>query len=259
MAKYAYDPFGQVLSVTNASGTAISPTAANVANYNPFRYRGYYYDTESGFYYLQSRYYDPKICRFINADSCITTGQGFLGFNMFAYCLNNPIKYTDNGGEFGLLAVAFTLFAIAIVALAAPIIVECVSNIVHALGEVINDCITVARPVYIDSAIDNPNKSNLPDHGPTSEIPDAPAVDAWEQGKHVPGHPNSREGKTQWGEGETGVQQTQEAWKNGQVVRDPSKGEIRVGESSDGRTVRVHKGRHGWIHGYPLEVVPELF
>ena len=95
MAKYAYDPYGQVLSVTNASGTASSTTAAHVANYNPFRYRGYYYDTESGFYYLQSRYYDPEICRFINADNYASTGQGFLGCNMFAYCNNNPVMQAD--------------------------------------------------------------------------------------------------------------------------------------------------------------------
>ena len=99
VAKYAYDPYGQILSVTNASGTAISPTAANVANYNPFRYRGYYYDTESGFYYLQSRYYDPEICRFINADKYASTGQGFLGCNMFAYCNNNPVMQADPSGE----------------------------------------------------------------------------------------------------------------------------------------------------------------
>ncbi len=100
VAKYAYDPFGQVLSVTNATGTAISATAANVANYNPFRYRGYYYDTESGFYYLQSRYYDPEICRFINADQYASTGQGFLGCNMFAYCNNNPINIEDSTGNY---------------------------------------------------------------------------------------------------------------------------------------------------------------
>ena len=99
VAKYAYDPYGQILSVTSATGTAISPTAANVANYNPFRYRGYYYDTESGFYYLQSRYYDPEICRFINADNYASTGQGFLGCNMFAYCNNNPVMQADPSGE----------------------------------------------------------------------------------------------------------------------------------------------------------------
>ncbi len=66
---------------------------------NPFRYRGYYYDTESGLYYLQTRYYDPAVGRFINADGFTSTGQGFLGNNMYAYCLNNPISYTDPSGN----------------------------------------------------------------------------------------------------------------------------------------------------------------
>ena len=56
------------------------------------------YDTESGFYYLQSRYYDPKICRFINADDFASTGQGILGHNMFAYCGNNPVIFEDSSG-----------------------------------------------------------------------------------------------------------------------------------------------------------------
>jgi len=66
---------------------------------NPFRYRGYYYDIETGFYYLNSRYYDPAVGRFINADSYATTGQGVLGSNMFAYCLNNPVNRVDQSGS----------------------------------------------------------------------------------------------------------------------------------------------------------------
>ena len=50
------------------------------------------YDVETGFYYVSSRYYDPEVGRFINADSLVSTGQGILGNNMFAYCLNNPVK-----------------------------------------------------------------------------------------------------------------------------------------------------------------------
>ena len=60
---------------------------------------GYVYDTETQFYYLQSRYYDPEIGRFINADSYASTGQGILGNNMFAYCGNNPVNYCDPAGE----------------------------------------------------------------------------------------------------------------------------------------------------------------
>jgi hypothetical protein len=54
-------------------------------------------------YYLQSRYYDPSIGRFINADGYITTGQGVLSYNMFAYCLNNPVMYSDSSGEWPTL------------------------------------------------------------------------------------------------------------------------------------------------------------
>ena len=59
------------------------------------RRSSYYYDTESGFYYLQSRYYDPEIGRFINADVYTSTGQGLLGNNMFAYCNDNPVNNVD--------------------------------------------------------------------------------------------------------------------------------------------------------------------
>lgn len=88
VAVYSYDPWGNIIS---KSGT--------LADVNPIRYRGYYYDQESGLYYLQSRYYDPSIGRFINADSFASTGQDFLGYNMFAYCLNNPVMGTDPTGE----------------------------------------------------------------------------------------------------------------------------------------------------------------
>ena len=84
VAAYDYDPYGKVITSTG-----------ELAEVNPLRYRGYYYDTETGFYYLQSRYYDPEICRFINADSYASTGQGFLGLNMFAYCNNNPVMNSD--------------------------------------------------------------------------------------------------------------------------------------------------------------------
>ena len=99
VATYKYDPWGKPIGIYNASGATISQTAANVAAYNPFRYRGYRYDADTGFYYLQSRYYDPAICRFINADTYASTGQGFLGHNMFSYCQSNPVVFTDSSGN----------------------------------------------------------------------------------------------------------------------------------------------------------------
>lgn len=97
VATYDYDPWGKLLSVTDPTGAEITgPT--HPANLNPIRYRGYYQDTETGFYYLQSRYYDPELKRFINADSYSSTGQGFLGHNMFAYCGNDTTNSSDSNG-----------------------------------------------------------------------------------------------------------------------------------------------------------------
>ena len=98
MVKYAYNAWGEVISITNANDVAIT-SATHIGNLNPLRYRGYYYDTETGFYYLQSRYYDPTMHRFINADSLASTGQGILGYNMFAYCLNNSTNLADYTGK----------------------------------------------------------------------------------------------------------------------------------------------------------------
>ena len=69
-----------------------------MAEINPIRYRGYYYDNETGLYYLQSRYYDPAIGRFVNADSYASTGQSMIGHNMYAYCNNNPLCNIDASG-----------------------------------------------------------------------------------------------------------------------------------------------------------------
>ena len=66
---------------------------------NPFRYRGYYLDTETNLYYLQSRYYDSYVGRFINADGTINGNGDLIGYNLFAYCSNNPVMYTDYSGE----------------------------------------------------------------------------------------------------------------------------------------------------------------
>jgi RHS repeat-associated protein len=91
--------------VKGSSGAILSLDAYpnHIAHVNPIRYRGYYYDNETGFYYLQSRYYDPVISRFINADSYGSTGQGFLGTNMFAYCQNNPLTYSDPTGTISIV------------------------------------------------------------------------------------------------------------------------------------------------------------
>ncbi len=93
---YTYDAWGNC-TVTYASG-ATTMEKRVVRNFNPFRYRGYYYDIETGLYYLQSRYYDPAMGRFINADGYVSTGTGLLGLNMYTYCINNPVNMMDSAG-----------------------------------------------------------------------------------------------------------------------------------------------------------------
>ena len=91
VATYEYDAWGNILS-----------SSGRLAEINPLRYRGYYYDNETGFYYLQSRYYDPVNRRFINADGLISSNWSFSGLNMFAYCENNPVGRSDPSGMLSL-------------------------------------------------------------------------------------------------------------------------------------------------------------
>lgn len=89
-ATYTYDAWGNILS-----------QSGSMASTNPLRYRGYYYDSETGFYYLQSRYYDPATRRFINADVYSSTDSSdAISCNMFAYCGNNPTSRSDETGDF---------------------------------------------------------------------------------------------------------------------------------------------------------------
>ncbi|MBP3560407.1 MAG: RHS repeat-associated core domain-containing protein [Clostridia bacterium] len=92
IASYTYDAWGKVLSITG--------DVAWLGQINPIRYRSYYYDNESGYYYLQSRYYNPEIGRFICADGVVSdVGGDVLGYNMFAYCFNNPVNLDDSNGN----------------------------------------------------------------------------------------------------------------------------------------------------------------
>ena len=94
VASYSYDAWGVCTIVSDNTGI--------IARVNPFRYRGYYYDVEIGLYYLQSRYYDPRVCRFINVDEAVRlTSTGFiLEKNGFSYAWNSPIIIDDASGYF---------------------------------------------------------------------------------------------------------------------------------------------------------------
>ena len=91
VARYVYDAYGnhKILLDTNGIGTL-----------NPIRYRGYYYDVETGLYYLINRYYDPEIGRFISPDKISAINPGVVnGVNLYCYCYNSPVKYVDYVGN----------------------------------------------------------------------------------------------------------------------------------------------------------------
>ena len=100
VAKYTYDAWGNPISITNANGSTI--TGSNeIGIINPFRYKSYYYDTDTGLYYLNSRYYDPQVCRFVSADAAETLVEDLesvLQYNLFTYCFNNPVNMIDDSG-----------------------------------------------------------------------------------------------------------------------------------------------------------------
>ena len=96
IVSYTYDAWGKCTIASDTSGK-------NIGSINPMRYRGYYLDKETGFFYVGSRYYDPNTCRFLNADETeilklAVESDSILGVNLFAYCMNNPIMYSNSTG-----------------------------------------------------------------------------------------------------------------------------------------------------------------
>ena len=146
---------GDIVAVYNSAGTKVATYnyseswgnhtvsysnggGSTGAQYNPFRYRGYYYDTDLGMYYLQSRYYDSNTCRFINADGALY--HSMLGYNMFAYCENNPVNYYDPTGENAIAIKTGWLLILALLDSATPILetIFVVGVVSLAVGVVLN-------------------------------------------------------------------------------------------------------------------------
>ena len=116
IAEYEYDEWGKLLNIITAEEG--NEEQLKIANANPFRYRGYYYDNETGYYYLHSRYYNPEWGRFISADDFNYINNTRLTRNAYIYCINNPIKYSDSTGYdftwdtlFGIIEGIFTAYS----------------------------------------------------------------------------------------------------------------------------------------------------
>lgn len=94
VVKYDYEAYGKINSITGSK-------ASTIGKYNPFRYKGYCYDEESSMYYCKSRYYVPKWCRWLNADSIEDLDPSSInGLNLYSYCGNDPINRYDLSGHF---------------------------------------------------------------------------------------------------------------------------------------------------------------
>jgi len=93
VVSYNYDSWGKLISIDGSLKDTVGVK-------NPYRYRGYRYETETGLYYLQSRYYNPDWGRFINADADGGKIGELLSHNVFAYCMNNPVNLQDENGNF---------------------------------------------------------------------------------------------------------------------------------------------------------------
>ncbi len=108
LVRYDYDAWGRLRATWYKDDDYLS--YRRIANANPIRYKGYYYDRDTGFYYLQSRYYDPVTGRFLNADdvSFIGASGTVLGFNLVSYCEGNPVMREDKKGTLSFYGINCT-------------------------------------------------------------------------------------------------------------------------------------------------------
>lgn len=148
---YSKNLQGDIVAIYNSTGTKLvsytytawgtttkdySNNGANTTSvHNNLTYRGYYYDADLGMYYLQSRYYDPAICRFINADSLVAgVNNSTSGFNLYVYCFNNPLSYTDSSGNWPKWDKIYKA-----VKKVVEVVVEAINVVVNTTSEVVNN------------------------------------------------------------------------------------------------------------------------
>ena len=153
VVSYTYDAWGKLVSIDGSLKDTVGVK-------NPYRYRGYRFDTETGLYYLHSRYYNPEMGRFINADSISTLGNPaeLLSNNLFVYCSNNPINYYDKNG-YNPIAVGAE-FGAEIGSAAGPI--------GTIIGGVIGGLLGAGAGLWLGTKISNTKSNNTPPPDPSN-------------------------------------------------------------------------------------------
>ena len=158
---YKYDAWGNH-KVYNASGSEIGKEVINVGNVNPFRYRSYYWDGEFGLYYLQSRYYDPALGRFISADAIsYLNPEDVIGFNLYSYCGNNPVMGIDPNGTWDWARFGRGIAVVAAAALAIAVTVGTLGTGSVVGGVIIAGTIGAAGSMFSQTVIENKTFSEV--------------------------------------------------------------------------------------------------
>ncbi len=180
IAEYDYTAYGRQIKRSGMISSA-------VGDRNPFRYRGYYYDDETGLYYLQSRYYDAYVGRFISADKVMGVNNDMATYNLFAYCGNNPITFIDRTGESAAVAIGTTIKSLW--PILKKVVVVIIKGVTAALvGEMITEgssALKIEDEAKPDLKINqNPNRNSLPNTA-TDILP-------------IPSPSNKKEGRYGW-------------------------------------------------------------
>ena len=150
VVSYIYDTWGKLIAIDGSLKDSVGVK-------NPYRYRGYRYDTETGLYYLNARYYNAERGRFINADGIVSTPGELLSENMFAYCSNNPVNFWDPSGKF-LFALPFIVAAVFVVIVAVVTFIA-IKEAVKTVADIVQNTWNTHRLINkMDNAPQN-NKS----------------------------------------------------------------------------------------------------
>ncbi len=149
VVKYYHEAYGKCTIISDTSGCSIG-------SLNPFRYKGYYYDSETGMYYCQSRYYVPDWCRWLNADNPnFLEPQSLNGLNIFAYCGNDPVNAYDLSGAFDSVRLAKALGIIVVAAAIITISVLTAGTASPVCGAIVGATLGVAGEMFSQAVVEN--------------------------------------------------------------------------------------------------------
>ena len=148
VVEYKYDAWGNH-KVVDANGNEIT-SSNHLGNLNPFRYRGYYYDVETGLYFLKSRYYDPEVGRFLNMDAIqYADPESVNGLNLYAYCGDNPVMGYDPEGTWSWSGFWNVIAAVAVVV----VVTAAVALTAGAAAVAVGASTAVATAVTVGAAV----------------------------------------------------------------------------------------------------------